>query len=756
MQFKIKEWLTGMNVKTLPNNYKLFSKVEKSMTKATKIKTNLYGHPSGNYFETPPEAKVHINYLLGKSKVCHCIYCKPSNALYIKQKNKRKFDEEEEESEKYLIKNSKLPLKKAWNHYKNRQSAITVESKAEEWKWYNGYRENEIIWAPMIEDENHPSHSIFWTFQIVKRLSNMELADPSAFNKLVSFEKVIKYVSKTIIKPSTKVNLNDILKEVKTEDINSNANGNTNDDNNNTNIWNKSDNLLNNIFGSSNTSPHHEDNTTEQVKDSNEIESPSKTATTTTKEIDPELQKTLDRKKKDKENLMTLLSGTYDDEEDDDDEDADFVLSDEGDDDYYTDDSEDLIRKPPSDSGSEVSVGSVLNDTQNNSVQQVESLGYICRQLPLQNISIEQEEEEEEEEEERNGKKKKAKSTYTYYFIPFKIIIPFLMYDPCSKNNILWNRAVMQAIDLSSSFSIPIRKDTTSPSSSTSPSNPNASGSANANTPLHFPPALLHQKETRTPLEYFRFGAEQLYVGDILRLDLSNNSATRWIKTVNQYERVDKHEYLEVNKIVEIRTKGKSMATIEITGKIYFNVFADKTDHDHDSSYPPLLSTKNTTHSPISSPSHPTSTSVVAHTHTSTSTSPNTHTHTHAHAHVPTHPHPHPHSHSHPHTHSSGLKSATTLSQLSMSTSSSISSLFIPEFSDILWVYSGEERTVRLEEICGRYYVNCPTLERKMRISSEKAWDKDTSVFGSSKQELAILEYENRMRHNGTVHPLKA
>jgi len=32
-----------MNVKTLPNNYKLFSKVEKSMTKATKIKTNLYG-----------------------------------------------------------------------------------------------------------------------------------------------------------------------------------------------------------------------------------------------------------------------------------------------------------------------------------------------------------------------------------------------------------------------------------------------------------------------------------------------------------------------------------------------------------------------------------------------------------------------------------------------------------------------------------------------------------------------------------------
>lgn len=704
---EVQKWLTGMNVKTLPNNYKLFSKVEKSMTKATKIKTNLYGHPSGNYFETPPEAKVHINYLLGKTKVCHCIYCKPSNALYIKQKNKRKFDEEEEESEKYLIKGGKLPLKKAWNHYKNRQSAITVDSKAEEWKWYNGYRENEIIWAPMIEDENHPSHSIFWTFQIVKRLSNMELADPSAFNKLVSFEKVIKYVSKTVIKPSTKVNLNDILKEVKAEDINNNANAS----NNNTNIWNKSDNLLNNIFGSSNTSPHED--TTEAKDSNNEMESPTKKAATT-KEIDPELQKTLDRKKKDKENLMTLLSGTYDDEEDDDDDDADFVLSDEGDDDYYTDDSEDLIRKPPSDSGSEVSVGSVLNDTQNNSVQQVESLGYICRQLPLQNISIEQ---EEDEEEERDGKKKKKKPTYTYYFIPFKIIIPFLMYDPCSKNNILWNRAVMQAIDLSSSFSIPVKKDTTTSSSpSTSLSN------TNVNTPINFPPALLHQKETRTTLEYFRFGAEQLYVGDILRLDLSNNSATRWIKTVNQYERVDKHEYLEVNKIVEIRTKGKSMATIEITGKIYFNVFADKMEHEHDHSNP-LIPTKNTTHSPISSPSHPTSTSAVASAVMA-------------------------------HTHSSGIKNAT-LSQLSMSTSSSISSLFIPEFSDILWVYSGEERTVRLEEICGRYYVNCPTLERKMRISSEKAWDKDTSVFGSSKQELQILEYENRMRQR-MIQPLKS
>jgi len=32
-----------MNIKSLPNNYKLFSKAEKSMTKATKVKTNLYG-----------------------------------------------------------------------------------------------------------------------------------------------------------------------------------------------------------------------------------------------------------------------------------------------------------------------------------------------------------------------------------------------------------------------------------------------------------------------------------------------------------------------------------------------------------------------------------------------------------------------------------------------------------------------------------------------------------------------------------------
>jgi hypothetical protein len=81
-----------------------------------------------------------------------------------------------------------------------------------------------------------------------------------------------------------------------------------------------------------------------------------------------------------------------------------------------------------------------------------------------------------------------------------------------------------------------------------------------------------------------------------------------------------------------------------------------------------------------------------------------------------------------------------------MSTSSSFSSLFIPEFSDILWICTGETRTVHLNEICGRYYVNCPTLERKMRISSEQAWNKDNSVFGSSKQELLILEHENRMR----------
>jgi len=653
----VEKWLSSMNIKSLPNNYKLFSKAEKSMTKATKVKTNLYGHPSGNYFETPLEAKVHINYLLGKTNVCHCIYCKPSNPSYMKQ-SKRKFDDDEE-SEKILIKNSKLPLKKAWNHYKNRQSAINVESKTEEWKWYNGYRENEIIWAP-IEDENNTSHSIFWTFQIVKRLSSLEIADTASFNKLMSFEKVIKYISKTIIKPSTKVNLSEILKGVQTEDLNSNSN-----------LWDKPNILQNSVYNPS----------TEQTNDDQK-----ETTNNESKEMDAETQKTIERKKKDKENLMTLMSGTYDDDDDEDD-DADFVLSDEGDE-YYTDDSEELIRKPPSDSGSEVSVGSVLNDTQNNSVQQVETLGYICRQLPLQNISIEQ------EEEDSHHKPNKKETSLIYYFIPFKIIIPFLMYDPCPKNNILWNRAVMQAIDLSSSFSIPSHKED-SKSSLSNLITENMDSSLNMNEK-----AFSNKKETRTELEYFRFGAEQLYLGDLLRLDLSNNSTTRWIKTVNNFERVDKHEYLEVTKIVEIRSKGKSMANIEITGKIYFNVFAEKMDNllnnmDH---------SKKETNSPMSSPS--VSSGAVVHSNNNIS---------------------------------------------AMSTSSSISSLFIPEFSDILWIFSGETRTVHLNEICGRYYVNCPTLERKMRISSEEPWNKDNSVFGSSKQELLILERENRLRQRNKI-----
>ncbi|OUM61873.1 hypothetical protein PIROE2DRAFT_12031 [Piromyces sp. E2] len=636
------------------------------MTKATKIKTNLYGHPSGNYFETPQEAKIHINYLLGKTNVCHCIYCKPSNPSYMKQ-NKRKF-EDDEESEKILIKNSKLPLKKAWNHYKNRQSAITVESKTEEWKWYNGYRENEIIWAPMFEDEKNTSHSIFWTFQIVKRISSLEIADSASFNKLMSFEKVIKYISKTIIKPSTKVNLSEILKGVHTEDQNLNSN-----------IWNKPNILQDNIYSLST----QQNNDSQKEMTNNE-----------SKEIDAETAKTIERKKKDKENLMTLMSGTYDDDEDDDD-DADFVLSDEGDE-YYTDDSEDLIRKPPSDSGSEVSVGSVLNDTQNNSVQQVETLGYICRQLPLQNISIEQEEEENE-----HHSSKKKETSLTYYFIPFKIIIPFLMYDPCSKNNILWNRAVMQAIDLSSSFSIPNRHKEEFDLESSSPSHSPMDimdSSFNINEKV-----FSNKKETRTELEYFRFGAEQLFIGDLLRLDLSNNSTTRWIKTVNNYERVDKHEYLEVNKIVEIRSKGRSMANIEITGKIYFNVFAEKMDHLLNNTESTPNSRKETA-SPMSSPSK-----------------------------------------------SSGAILQSNNNFATMSKSSSISSLFIPEFSDILWICSGETRTIHLNEICGRYYVNCPTLERKMRISSEKPWNKDNSVFGSSKQELLILERENRLRQRNKI-----
>ncbi|KAG4108657.1 hypothetical protein H8356DRAFT_1267891 [Neocallimastix lanati (nom. inval.)] len=580
----VEKWLINMSVKELPINYKLFSKVEKSMTKATKIITNLYGHPSGNYFETPIEAKVHINYLLGKTNICHCIYCKPSNALYMKQ-NKRKF-EDDEDSEKLLIKD-------------NRQSAITVDKKAEEWKWYNGYRENEIIWAPILENESSSFHSIFWTFQIVKRLSSLELTDTTIFNKLISYEKVIKYISNSIIKPSSKVNLNEILKSIKNVDLNSNSD-----------IYNKSNILQNSIF-----SPNHEKNNEKGKAPVLEIDN-------TSQEID---EKTLDRKKKDKENLITLLSGTYDD--DDDDDDADFVLSEE-EGDYYTDDSDEQIRKPPSDSGSEVSVGSVLNDTQNNSVQQIESLGYICRQLPLQNISIEQEEEDESDIKNANSNsphhEKNKKSTYTYFFIPFKIIIPFLMYDPCSKNNILWNRAVMQAIDLSSSFSIPTSNEHhVSDFNSRPPTNHKTlkshilSLSTNPKNDNNFS----NTKEIKTDLQYFRFGAEQLHVGDLLRLDLSNNSTTRWIKTVNNYERVDKHEYLEVTKIVEIR-----------------------------------------------------------------------------------------------------------------------------QFSDILWICTGETRTVHLNEICGRYYVNCPTLERKMRISSEQAWNKDNSVFGSSKQELLILEHENRMR----------
>ncbi|ORY86577.1 hypothetical protein LY90DRAFT_663225 [Neocallimastix californiae] len=542
----VEKWLINMSVKELPINYKLFSKVEKSMTKATKIITNLYGHPSGNYFETPIEAKVHINYLLGKTNICHCIYCKPSNALYMKQ-NKRKF-EDDEDSEKLLIKD-------------NRQSAITVDKKAEEWKWYNGYRENEIIWAPILENESSSFHSIFWTFQIVKRLSSLELTDTTIFNKLISYEKVIKYISNSIIKPSSKVNLNEILKSIKNVDLNSNSD-----------IYNKSNILQNSIF-----SPNHEKNNEKGKAPVLEIDN-------TSQEID---EKTLDRKKKDKENLITLLN-----------------------------------------SGSEVSVGSVLNDTQNNSVQQIESLGYICRQLPLQNISIEQEEEDESDIKNANSNsphhEKNKKSTYTYFFIPFKIIIPFLMYDPCSKNNILWNRAVMQAIDLSSSFSIPTSNEHhVSDFNSRPPTNHKTlkshilSLSTNPKNDNNFS----NTKEIKTDLQYFRFGAEQLHVGDLLRLDLSNNSTTRWIKTVNNYERVDKHEYLEVTKIVEIR-----------------------------------------------------------------------------------------------------------------------------QFSDILWICTGETRTVHLNEICGRYYVNCPTLERKMRISSEQAWNKDNSVFGSSKQELLILEHENRMR----------
>jgi len=39
-----------MSVKELPINYKLFSKVEKSMTKATKIITNLYGVMRNTFF----------------------------------------------------------------------------------------------------------------------------------------------------------------------------------------------------------------------------------------------------------------------------------------------------------------------------------------------------------------------------------------------------------------------------------------------------------------------------------------------------------------------------------------------------------------------------------------------------------------------------------------------------------------------------------------------------------------------------------
>jgi len=513
----------------------------------------------------------------------------------------------------------------------------------------------------MFEDENNTTHSIFWTFQIVKRLSSLEISDTVSFNKLMSFEKVIKYISKTIIKPSTKVNLSEILKGVNPEELNSSSN-----------LWNKPNILQNNVYSPS-TGQNNDDH--------------KETTNNETKEMDAETQKTVERKKKDKENLMTLMSGTYDD--DDDDDDADFVLSDEGDE-YYTDDSEELIRKPPSDSGSEVSVGSVLNDTQNNSVQQVETLGYICRQLPLQNISIEQ------EEEDGHNSHLKKETTLTYYFIPFKIIIPFLMYDPCSKNNILWNRAVMQAIDLSSSFSIPSHKKDSN--SNSSPSQPTADIESSLNMNEK---AFLSKKETRSELEYFRFGAEQLYIGDLLRLDLSNNSTTRWIKTVNNYERVDKHEYLEVTKIVEIRNKGKSMANIEITGKIYFNVFAEKMDNlQH---HPESLTKKETT-SPMSSPSISSGTAIHSNNNLST-----------------------------------------------MSKSSSISSLFIPEFSDILWICSGETRTIHLNEICGRYYVNCPTLERKMRISSEKPWNKDNSVFGSSKQELLILERENRLRQRTKV-----
>jgi len=700
----VEKWLKNMNIIELPVNYKLFSKIEKSMTKATKIITHLYGHPSGNYFETPIEAKVHINYLLGKTNICHCIYCKPSNAIYMKQ-NKRKF-ENDEVSEKLFIKNKKLPLKKSWNHYKNRQSAISVDRKAEEWKWYNGYRENEIIWAPMLENENNSSHSIFWTFQIVKRLSSLELTDISTFNKLISFEKVIKYVSNSIIKPSSKVNLNEILKN--TEEANSYSN-----------IWDKINIIQNNIYNPNHDIDNNKEKTT-HLEMGNNNNNP--------QEID---EKTLNQKKKDKENLMTLLSGTYDDDDDDDD---DFVLSEEDGDEYYTDDSEEHIRKPPSDSGSEVSVGSVLNDTQNNSVQQIESLGYICRQLPLQNISIEQEDEEKNDNEKSDDddddnnienkhdtinndnnsdhSKENKKSIYTYYFIPFKIIIPFLMYDPCSKNNILWNRAVMQAIDLSSSFSIPVSKEYHSDINSHSLSYYKTlksyilNSTANTNNEINFS----NKKETRINLEYFRFGAEQLHVGDLLRLDLSNNSSTRWIKTVNNYERVDKHEYLEVTKIVEIRNKAKSMATIEITGNIYFNVFAENFNNNENS-----ISSKKEIASPISSPSVSSSSVPVISSNNNSSSSNNNNS------------------------------SSNNVNFSTISSSSSFSSLFIPEFSDILWICSGETRTVHLNEICGRYYVNCPTLERKMRISSEQAWDKDNSVFGSSKQELLILEYESKM-----------
>jgi len=592
--------------------------------------------------------------------------------------------------QKNIILNGKLPLKKAWNHYKNRQSAINVDGKAEEWKWYNGYRENEIIWAPIIENENNNTfHSIFWTFQIVKRLSSLEISDTTAFNKLMSFEKVIKYESKTIIKPSTKVNLSEILKGVNTEDLNN--------DNSNANIFH--DNVFN---PNKETKVDDEATITEEKEKEKENE----------KEMDAETRKNLERKKKDKENLMTLLSGTYDDDDDDDeDEDGDYVLSDEGDE-YYTDDSEDLIRKPPSDSGSEVSVGSVLNDTQNNSVHQVETLGYICRQLPLQNISIEQDDENENGNGENKQKNTKEK-TIEYFFIPFKIIIPFLMYDPCSKNNILWNRAVMQAIDLSSSFSIPENREKVEEKEKEKENSSKTSflsAITNITTPnSQIPTFSDHQKEIRTTLDYFRFGAELLYRGDILRLDLSNNSTTRWIKTVNNYERVDKHEYLEVEKIVEIRTKGRSMATIEITGKIYFNVFAEKADNSKNNTPEGFILSKHEithSHSPVSSPSR--SSGVNVHSNTNTNNTNN------------------------------------NLS--TMSSSSSISSLFIPEFSDILWICSGETRTVHLNEICGRYYANCPTLERKMRISSEKAWDKDNSIFGSSKQELLILEHENKLR----------